>query len=192
MNDNNYGDMKFLKTCLYLEVIKSDSKKFSWFRTFRRYWKNPDIRYIFWWRVASYLHNKHEKKSKLANYINRKITYKYGSEISLDAKIKPGLSFSHYTGVVITGLATIGCNFHVRQNTTIGVGGSIRDSTSLENAFIKIGDNVEIGANSCIIGNSLTIGDNVVIGAMSFINKDIPDNCTAYSTKQINIIEYKI
>ncbi|MEB8564653.1 DapH/DapD/GlmU-related protein, partial [Salmonella enterica subsp. enterica serovar Lubbock] len=38
-----------------------------------------------------------------------------------------------------------------------------------EDDFIIIGNNVDIGANTCIIG-SITIGDNVTIGAMSFVN----------------------
>ena len=44
---------------------------------------------------------------------------------------------------------------------------------------------VTIGKNSCIGSHStvmpgITIGDNVVIGAHSFVNKDVPDGCTAY------------
>ncbi|WCF12923.1 serine acetyltransferase [Edwardsiella piscicida] len=56
---------------------------------------------------------------------------------------------------------------------------------------IYIGDNVEIGANCCIIGDDLHIGDNVTIGAMSFINKDIPANHTVYTPKSENIMRVK-
>ena len=38
-----------------------------------------------------------------------------------------------------------------------------------------IGDNVNIGSNTCIIGE-ITIGDNVVIGAGSVVVKDVPSN----------------
>ncbi|EEC9965547.1 serine acetyltransferase, partial [Escherichia coli] len=55
---------------------------------------------------------------------------------------------------------------------------------------VKIGSNVDIGANCCIIGLSRKIGDNVKIGAMSFINKDIPSNCT-YITKKSGVVLYK-
>lgn len=51
-----------------------------------------------------------------------------------------------------------------------------------------IGDNVEIGAHSCIIGD-VRIGDNVIIGAMSFINKDIPENSVVYCDKVTTIRE---
>ena len=43
---------------------------------------------------------------------------------------------------------------------------------------VKIGSNVQIGANSVILPG-VTIGNNVVIGACSLVNKDIPSNTTA-------------
>ncbi|MCZ4058266.1 hypothetical protein O3W44_02860 [Pantoea sp. LMR881] len=33
------------------------------------------------------------------------------------------------------------------------------------------------------MGNNLTIGNNVTIGAMTFINKNIPDNTVVYTEK---------
>ena len=72
-------------------------------------------------------------------------------------------------------------NFTVRQNTTIGVDPS-------EYSYISIGNNVDIGANTCLIAKGkVFIGDNVIIGAMSFVNKDIPSNST-YITKKTNSI----
>ncbi|MCO6551479.1 MAG: hypothetical protein J6563_00695 [Gilliamella sp.] len=53
---------------------------------------------------------------------------------------------------------------------------------------IIIGDNVSIGASSVILGGKIKIGNNVKIGAMSFVNKDIPDNCTVYTQKTATII----
>ena len=43
---------------------------------------------------------------------------------------------------------------------------------------VKIGNNVQIGANSVILPG-VTIGDNVVVGACSLVNKDIPSNTMA-------------
>lgn len=45
-----------------------------------------------------------------------------------------------------------------------------------------------IGANSVIFSQNLTIGNNVKIGAMSYVNKDIPSNCTFYTEKTNKII----
>ena len=43
---------------------------------------------------------------------------------------------------------------------------------------VKIGNNVQIGANSVILPG-VTIGDSVVIGACSLVNRDIPSNTVA-------------
>lgn len=56
----------------------------------------------------------------------------------------------------------------IRCNTCIGGG------FDGKNAPI-IGNNVNIGANVCIIGG-IRIGDNVDIGAGTVVVKDIPDN----------------
>ncbi|MDE1483393.1 serine acetyltransferase [Xenorhabdus bovienii] len=175
-----------LKQCLTIEVIgTATNKKFSWLRVIRRYYRNRKIRYIFWWRIANYLYKKGGKNCiKLAESINYRITNKWGTEIELGAQIDSGITFAHHNGIVISRISVIGKNFHIRQNTTIGSVGNRPDK------IIKIGDNVEIGANSCIIGEKLTIGNNVIIGAMSFINKDLPDNCTCY-TKKINEIKIR-
>ncbi len=60
-----------------------------------------------------------------------------------------------------------GCS--IRNNTTIGNKGAIGS------AIPTIGNNVNIGANVCIIGG-ITIGNNVTIGAGSVVIKDVPDN----------------
>lgn len=43
---------------------------------------------------------------------------------------------------------------------------------------IKIGNNVWIGGNVCVLPG-VTIGDNAVIGAGSVVNEDIPADCVA-------------
>lgn len=55
---------------------------------------------------------------------------------------------------------------------------NITTGTHCERAPVKIGNNVQIGANSIIL-KGITIGNNVVIGALSLVNKNIPDNCIA-------------
>ncbi|EGX19960.1 hypothetical protein ECSTECS1191_1355 [Escherichia coli STEC_S1191] len=47
---------------------------------------------------------------------------------------------------------------------------------------LKIGHNVDIGANSCIISNQIIIGNNVTIGAQSLVLQNIPSN-TVYKNK---------
>ena len=43
---------------------------------------------------------------------------------------------------------------------------------------MKIGNNVQIGANSVVL-KGVTIGDNVIIGALSLVKDDIPSNSIA-------------
>lgn len=178
---------KHLHECLRREVMISD-KPFSWARTIHKAIKCPDRRFNFWWRIVSFLYHSESKTSTmLAKKINRKLIQKYNTEIQPGTQIGPGLTVSHFLSVVINQCTVIGCNFKIRQNATIGIPGRRDNSTP---ARIVIGDNVEVGAGSCIIGDALVIGSNVTIGAMSFINKSIPDNSLVYTEKTL-IIRHK-
>ena len=175
---------KHLHECLRREVMMSD-KPFSWARTIHKAIKCPDRRFNFWWRIVSFLH-KHDSTllKKLAHRINRKLIQKYHTEIHPGTQIGSGLTVSHFLSVVINECAVIGCNFKIRQNSTIGISGRPVSATP---AHIIIGDNVEVGAGTCIIGDALIIGNNVTFGAMSFINKNIPDNSVVFTEKSLII-----
>lgn len=173
----HYNEMKRL---LSEDVLKG-RKNFSWRRILLRCLRDPQNKYVVWWRIANCLFLQGGKtKTKLARKINRRLISKYNTEIMLGASIDGGLRVYHFNGAVINSGVAIGKNFRIGQNTTIGEKRKI--------VRITIGDNVEIGANSCIIADNLTIGDNVIIGAMSFINKDVPSNCTVYTQKN-NVIK---
>ena len=140
--------------------------------------KNNTLRYLFLFRLAQYLNARKGLFRVYAKRLERKINLKYGVEISIDAKIGPGFRIGHLPGIVITGYVQIGRNFFIRQNTTIGI-----KTMGLPEYDLKIGDNVSVGANSCIIADTLSIGDNVTIGAMSFVNKNIPEGATFYNAR---------
>ena len=55
----------------------------------------------------------------------------------------------------------------------------LRNTGTLLNKPIKVGNNVWIGGNVVVL-QGVTIGDNVVIGAGSVVTKDIPSNTVAY------------
>lgn len=67
---------------------------------------------------------------------------------------------------------SIGKNFRVHQNVTVGRGKMING-----NDVPVIGDNVLIGTGAVVIGG-IHIGNNVKIGAGAVVHKDVPDNCT--------------
>jgi len=91
-------------------------------------------------------------------------------ELRAATRIGPGLKIEHGYALVINDRTVIGKNFHVRHCVTIGCQ-MMPDGS--QGPSPVIGDNVEVGANACIIGG-LTIGNNVKIGAGSVVVKDVP------------------
>jgi len=168
------------KECLRIEIISREGKKdFSWSRVVRRVLLNYKCRYYFWWRLANYLHTSASPtRRKWARKINHRLLQKYGVDIGVEAIIAPGMTISHYTGIVVRGECIIGKNVRLRQNTTIG-----RKHPDMNSGITVIGDNVDIGAHSCIIGD-ITLGDNVTVGAMAFVNCDVPSDSLVVSEKR--------
>lgn len=167
-----------------LEVLSSATKKIKLRRLFRRLREKELPHYLFWFRLGQYLHRKPKgwfNCQRIARRIHTRLLRTHGIEIGVEAQIGPGLHIGHRVGVVINGCVKIGRNFHIRQNTTIGV------QHDTQPGVIIIGNDVVVGANSCIIGNRLSIGDRAVIGAMSFVNKDIPADTTFYTTHVPNV-----
>lgn len=174
-----------LLRCWHIEVLGGLDRKFSIWKLWRRSAKYGGRNFVFWFRAAQYFHSKQSVFLKsLAKRINRNLIRRYSVEIMLGADIDEGLWVGHPMGIVINSGCVIGKNFLIRQNTTIGT-----TETELgRHQPIFIGDNVSVGANSCIVGSGLRIGDNVRIGAMSFVNKDVPDNCTYITVKESRVI----
>jgi acetyltransferase-like isoleucine patch superfamily enzyme len=67
---------------------------------------------------------------------------------------------------------------NVEFMTHDGTGWLISDQRGRRHHYapITIGNNVYIGANTCILPG-VKIGSNVIIGAGSLVNQSIPDNC---------------
>jgi serine acetyltransferase len=169
-----------LKAYFHAEINGLD-KPFSWIRVLRKAWKGKQANYLFWWRIASRLHrSKYRFIKSFGKTINRRITRKHGMEIMMGAQIGPGLDVGHMLGNCITSGLIAGKNLHVKQNTQIGSGFT-------GECKIVIGDNVVIGTNTCILGSDIRIGNNVQIGAMSYVNKDIPDDATFITVKESRI-----
>ncbi|EJQ0323763.1 serine acetyltransferase [Escherichia coli] len=178
-----FGNSTNLKNFWKYEVIRR--KRMDIWRLLREK-KQRNRNFLFCWRLANEMYiNGNKLHKKAAKKLNSKIINKFGCEIGLGANIGKGLTIPHHAGIVVHFAVDAGENLVLRQNTTIGqIDGDIPGSR------VKIGSNVDIGANCCIIGLSRKIGDNVKIGAMSFINKDIPSNCT-YITKKSGAVLYK-
>jgi putative colanic acid biosynthesis acetyltransferase WcaB len=85
---------------------------------------------------------------------------------------------------VINPYTVIGKNVSLRQNTTLG-SSSFTDPTLCP----IIGDNVDIGPNTVVIGK-IRIGDNSSIGAGSVVTKDVPSNAIVIGNPAV-VIRYK-
>ncbi|ELO0860328.1 LbetaH domain-containing protein [Citrobacter amalonaticus] len=73
----------------------------------------------------------------------------------------------------------------LKQGITIGL------RTDSADAMIVIGDHVDIGCNSSILGGKVTIGNNVTIGAHSLVLQNIPSN-TVYKNKIMPVYTSKL
>lgn len=125
---------------------------------------NHCFAYSYWFRVAS-IRNPFQI---LGILMHRRLTRKYGIQISRKTSIGYGLYIGHGVGIVINPKTIIGNNVNISQFLTIG---------SNKGTPAIIGDNVYIGPSVCIV-EDVKIGDNSSIGAGSVVTKDVPANAT--------------
>ncbi len=96
-------------------------------------------------------------------------------ELRAKTKVGPGLKIEHGYSLVINDRTVLGSNVHLRHCITIGC---VKLADGSQGPSPVIEDNVEIGANSVIIGG-IRIGANAKIGAGSVVVKDVPANAVA-------------
>lgn len=126
---------------------------------------NHCFTYSFWLRLA----NTNIFLIRLtAKIMHRRLSRKYGIQISPKMKLGYGFYIGHGVSIVINSGTIIGNNCNISQNLTIG--------TNHETPAI-IGDNVYIGPGVCIVENVI-IGNNATIGAGSVVVNDVPANAT--------------
>jgi serine acetyltransferase len=105
-----------------------------------------------------------------------RVTVEWFLGIELPRKLTAGKGLIVYHGqsLVVNQGVVLGDNVVLRNGVTIGHKKMADGSFS---GCPRIGNNVDVGANVCIVGD-VTIGDNVIIGAGAVVTKNIPDNCT--------------
>ena len=97
-----------------------------------------------------------------------------GVELPRKLTAGKGLIIYHGQALVVNQGVVLGENVVLRNGVTIGHKKLADGSFS---GCPRIGNNVDIGANVCIIGD-VVVGNNVIIGAGAVVVKNIPDNCT--------------
>lgn len=158
------------RTFLRKNLIRSlvlDSKRYGSRNFFRIFLKDPRFRVNFWLRMGCYLHRRKFISNKLiCRHIKNKLLVKYSFDTTFDLQVGYGLRIVHIGSIVIHGNCTIGRNFTILNNVTLGQ--KNRQSTDVP----KVGNNVYIGASTIVLGG-IHIEDNVTIGALSLVNKSI-------------------
>ena len=91
----------------------------------------------------------------------------------------PGLRINHHGLLIVNAKARIGKWCDVHQGVNIGENGYIDEHGDAVSEVPQLGNFCFIGPGAKIFGNC-HIGDNVRIGANAVVNKDIPNNYTAY------------
>jgi serine O-acetyltransferase len=97
----------------------------------------------------------------------------FGITIGVSAEIGRRLTIEHSGAIVIHGCARIGDDCIIRQGVTIG---NRRLDDPLGAPFI--GDRVNIGAGAKLLGR-IKIGNDVEIGANAVVISDVPDGAIA-------------
>lgn len=114
----------------------------------------------------------------LYKYYSFLLSFFYGASLPYTVKIGNNLKLNHsFHGIFISANAIIGDNCTLLQHVTIG------SNQPLSNIAPKIGNNVFIGVNCNIIGETV-IGDDSIIGAGTTIsNSIIPNNSIVVGQK---------
>ncbi len=131
---------------------------------------------VFFFRLANFYASKKKNPLYIIPGIFLRIFYKLhiqwtmGIDLPEKTTVGKGLCIFHGQGLVVNEDTIIGEYMTLRQNTTIG--------NKYEGGKSPIfGNNVNIGANSIILGD-IEIGDQVVIGAGTVVTKSLPSNVT--------------
>lgn len=117
-----------------------------------------------------------------------------GIDIHPGAKIGEYFFIDHGTGVVIGETSEIGNNVRLYQSVTLGALHFAKEKNGILKKDYKrhptLGNNVVIGAGAKILG-PVKIGSNVNIGANSWIEEDVSDYTTVLISEHPKLIKKK-
>lgn len=162
------------------EQIKDDKKRYLgnkkfiyYFIKHQNYIYYKALKYNRLYRYYKLNHTSVFNKIKYLYYIKKKNIYnnKYNIELN-GANIGNGFTMYH-SNIIINEKSIIGENCTLHGNNCIG-------NNAIDNRCPIIGNNVDIGYGTAIIG-SIKIADNIVIGANSIVNKDLLEGNAVYA-----------
>lgn len=170
---------KELKRILKLEKALYYSSNINRFASIDRFCLESDK---LLWKFQSLLRKEeffYQKRKKLFCLIRYMAIHrrknKLGSRLGLSiphSVFEEGLRIYHYGSIVVNGNARVGKNCKLHGNNCIG-------NKGISLGAPVIGDNVDLGFGSCVIGD-ITLGSNFLIGANSLVNKSYSNDSESY------------
>ena len=132
-------------------------------KSFMRRCLSHNLKFAFYYRKYN------EHSSLLSKFVLRKLSRKYGLEISPKAQIGEGLYLGHPYNITVGEGVVLGKNVNLHKGCTIG-----RTNRGNMGSPV-IGNCVFVGVNATVVGN-IHIGNDVLIAPNSYINVDVPDH----------------
>lgn len=161
--------------CIDAEVFDGKMKDASIIKKIQYKYFTPNTSFVYLTRKMWLYANRGGVWKVLSKFYYLKIYRRFGCCVFPEAIVGKGFKVPHPVARVI-GRCEIGCNFTILQGTTVGeknIGEYMNDN----NCLPRIGNNVLLGANTCVLGG-ITITDNVIIGANAVVCHDILESGT--------------
>ena len=145
----------------------TDDAELRWSHFIKDFIFQQRVRYMVYFRISQITQNKLTKL--FCEYKLFRLCRKFGIEIKSKTKIAPGFVMIHPYNITISPFTEIGRNCNIYKGATIGL------SNGKYPGAPKIGDSVQIGINSTVVGG-IKVGNDVLIAPNTFVNRDIPDH----------------
>lgn len=152
----------------YYDYIRmTDDTELKWSHFLKDFIFQHRVRYMVYFRTSQNTSNK--LVCLFCEYKLFRVCRKYGIEIKTKTKIEPGFVMIHPYNITISPFAVIGKNVNIYKGATIGLSNRKRSGAP------RIGDSVQIGINSTVLGG-IKVGNDVLIAPNTLVNQDIPDH----------------
>lgn len=160
-------DMANRQIWFYDYIRMTDDAEIKWSHFIKDFVFQHRVRYMIYFRTSQNTTNKFIRL--FCEYKLFRLCRKYGLEIKTKTKIKPGFVMIHPYNITVSPFAVIGRNVNIYKGATIGL------SQGKHPGAPQIGNSVQIGINSTVIGG-IKIGNDVLIGPNTLVNRDVPDH----------------
>lgn len=167
-----------------IRLIKSDFPAYS-----EPFWKAvlfiPGFKYTFHHRLCYFFYtNWYTKPLFVIWWLYMKhLTHHLGIQTAWNKSLPENFVIAHFGGIIFFP-ESCGKNVYLRQGVTVG------NNSRNPNRHPRIGNNVEFGANSVVVGD-IEIGDGTIIGANAVVTKSTPPNSVVGGVPA-KIIKYKV